>query len=123
MLYSEDVSRQVERTVRAIKTVGVGHIILVGPIPVVAFGASGMLARAAMLSGENTVPLRLGMDSLASTLARDRLMRDVVTHLRVSYVSMTDILCGDGRTCLTLVPDAGMTPMQIDTAHLTPEWC
>ena len=120
MLYGEGVSRQVERTLSA-QDGRCAPCHPRGPNSVVAIGPPGDAGPGAMLSGAKTVPPRLGKDSLASTFERDRVMRDVVTREGADYVSMAEILCGDDRTCLTLVPGAGMTPMQFDTAHLTPE--
>jgi hypothetical protein len=79
-----------------------------------------MLARRAFRNGVD-VPSRLANDTLQPTRAMDRLMLGVAAREGVDYVSLTHIVCGVEQTCMTLVPGAGLAPMQFDAGHLTSE--
>jgi peptidoglycan/LPS O-acetylase OafA/YrhL len=121
ILYGEQVSHQISRTVQALENMRVAHVIIVGPLPSWPSALPAMLARTAIRSGLDLPPPRVFNTSLEETLVMDRLMRGVATSAGADYISVTDILCDEGRTCLTLVPGEGLTPMQFDTVHLTPE--
>jgi peptidoglycan/LPS O-acetylase OafA/YrhL len=120
MLYGDVVSQQISHTVQAAKSAGVSHIIIVGPLPVWPTALPAMLARRAFRN-RSAVPSRLANDSLQATRTLDRLMGDLAAREGVDYASLTHIVCSLEETCLTLVPDAGLAPMQFDIGHLTSE--
>jgi len=121
MLYDESVARQLIRTIQMLQQTGIRRVIVVGPLSSWPASLPQMLARSAMLNGTKTIPGRLPNDQAAPTLERDNLVRTIAVQGGAEYVSAMNILCDDGRTCLTLVPGLAMTPMQFDIGHLSSE--
>lgn len=107
-------------TVDILKHMGVGRIILIGPVP----HWEGTLPEA--LSGyvrehrDSALPRRMTYGVIHHMEDIDRDMAERAEKLGIEYISPTKELCNaDG--CVTMVPDAPDVPMSWDAAHFTRE--
>lgn len=100
-------------TVEALRALGIGRIVILGPVPVWMGGLPAAVATYYRRSGE-VMPERIWQ--YVEKASGDFNMRKVSASLGVGYVSARDALC-DNRGCVTRVDESLVAR---DSIHLTP---
>ena len=100
-------------TVEALRALGIGRIVILGPVPVWMGGLPAAVATYYRRSGE-VMPERIWQ--YVEKASGDFNMRKVSASLGVGYVSARDALC-DNRGCVTRVDELLVAR---DSIHLTP---
>ena len=112
-----DLSR-LSNTVELLKTVGIGRIVLVGPVPIWGSPLPDVLVAAFKKDPRHRVPTRTSFGLLPVAGQLDRQIRELALQLKVAYISVVDIMCDD-HGCLARVGDRQDDLTAWDNTHLT----
>ncbi|GLR61150.1 acyltransferase family protein [Rhizobium indigoferae] len=105
-------------TLEKLKAEGVGHIVLIGPVPHWRPSLPKILLDSFNESPSHTVPDRLRTELNDSVAKTDRQMRELAQEMNVEYFSAFESLCSD-EGCLTKLGDRHDDLTAWDYGHLT----
>jgi hypothetical protein len=109
---------QVEKTIAALKTAGVRHIVLVGPVPQWSGSLPQQLFNYVRKHRDASVPVRMTEGADPRPAEVDRLMAALAMRLGVEYISPCNIL-GNQDGYLVRTGDTPESLTTYDSSHLT----
>jgi len=105
-------------TVAELRSLGVRHVVVVGPTPSWPNGLAQALFREVRREGLDRFPMRVKHELSAAPARADRRLRPLARELGVTYVAALDVLCNaDG--CLARVQDRADRLAFWDQSHFT----
>jgi peptidoglycan/LPS O-acetylase OafA/YrhL len=106
------------KTIRAIKEVGVPHVIIVGPVPEWTAGLPQQICNFAIRHPSQPVPMRLNSGLQKEPIRIDPLLRAIAEQSGAEYVSPCAIL-GSNEGYLVRLGDSADSLTTFDYGHLT----
>jgi peptidoglycan/LPS O-acetylase OafA/YrhL len=107
-------------TVRLLRSDGVGHIVLVGPVPHWESSLGDAMTRYLKEAGTSKIPKRTGFGLDPSIPALDAKLAQLAKVNGITYVSPLNVMCNT-EGCLTIVDEKTQMPSSFDNAHFTLE--
>ena len=103
-----------EKTIRHLQAVGIGHIVLVGHLPTFKAGKPS-IARNSFVAGKND---RTKMGFNDWIVPHDQRIRQLAGRSGIGYFSPLELLCNERGCLISAAPDRFL-PMAWDSSHLT----
>jgi hypothetical protein len=116
------VLKSVVPTVRFLKSIGIRHILIIGPVPRWVPTLPKALASDMRKQKLSEPPLRTTTGLEEGVFTMDQALQAATKTAGAGYVSTLSILCGEDRNCRAWVDEGQKTTlMAYDGAHLTPQ--